>query len=51
VDIFYSFVDFFVKGGIFMLPIMLVAAGGVAIAIERYITLTRSAVKNRRTWS
>ena len=50
-DIFYSFVDFFVKGGIFMLPIMLVAAGGVAIAIERYITLTRSAVKNRRTWS
>ena len=50
-DIFYTIVDFFVKGGIFMLPIMLVAAGGVAIAIERYITLTRSAVKNRRTWS
>lgn len=50
-DIFYSFVDFFVKGGIFMLPIAIVAAGGVAIAVERYITLTRSAVRNRRTWS
>ena len=50
-DIFYSFVDFFVKGGIFMLPIGIVAAGGVAIAVERYITLTRSAVKNRRTWT
>jgi biopolymer transport protein ExbB len=51
VDIFYSIVDFFVKGGVFMLPIMLVAAGGLAITIERFITLTRSAVKNRRAWT
>ena len=50
-DIFYSIVDFFVKGGVFMLPIMLVAAGGLAITIERFITLTRSAVKNRHAWT
>src|SRR5262245_29784484 len=34
-----------------MLPILLVAAAGTAIALERYITLTRSAVKNRRAWA
>ena len=42
-DIFYSIVGFFSKGGAFMFPILVVAAAGAAIAIERYITLTRCA--------
>ena len=33
-DIFYSIVNFFVRGGAFMFPILLVAAVGAAIAIE-----------------
>jgi biopolymer transport protein ExbB len=34
-----------------MFPILLVAAVGAAIAAERYITLTRQAVKNRSAWA
>src|SRR5262245_53538161 len=34
-----------------MFPILLVAAVGAAIAAERYITLTRQAVKNRGAWA
>jgi len=51
VDIFYSIVNFFVRGGAFMFPILLVAAVGAAIAVERYITLTRLRVSNRGAWS
>ena len=40
-DVIYTIVEFFVQGGIFMYPILLVFAVGVAIAIERYVTLTR----------
>ena len=40
-DIAYSIVGFFATGGIFMYPILLVFAFGVAIAIERYVTLSR----------
>ena len=50
-DISYSIVGFFVQGGIFMLPILLVAAIGVAIAVERYISLTRMGVTNRSVWT
>jgi biopolymer transport protein ExbB len=51
VDIFYSIVNFFVSGGAFMFPILIVAAAGAAIALERYITLTRMRASNRRTWA
>jgi biopolymer transport protein ExbB len=51
VDIFYSIVNFFVQGGPFMFPILLVAAVGTAIAVERYITLTRQGAKNRAAWA
>jgi len=51
VDIFYSIVNFFVQGGPFMFPILLVAAAGTAIAVERYVTLTRLGVKNRNAWA
>lgn len=50
-DIFYSIVNFFVKGGAFMFPILLVAAVGAAIAIERYITLTKLVISNRSAWN
>jgi biopolymer transport protein ExbB len=50
VDIIYSVVSFFVKGGAFMFPILIVAAAAAAIAIERYITLTRMIIKNRGAW-
>ena len=50
-DIFYSIVNFFVRGGAFMFPILLVAAVGAAIAIERYITLTRLGARNRAAWA
>jgi biopolymer transport protein ExbB len=50
-DLFYSIVGFFVTGGPFMYPILLVFAVGSAIAIERYITLTRVTGKNQSVWS
>ena len=49
-DIFYSLVAFFVSGGLFMYPILLVFAVGVGIAIERYVTLTLVTNKNQVMW-
>ena len=49
-DWIYSIVGFFVTGGPFMYPILIVFAVGVAIAVERYITLTRVTMKNRSAW-
>jgi biopolymer transport protein ExbB len=51
VDIFYSIVNFFARGGVFMYPILFIAAVATAIAIERYITLTRLSIKNRSAWT
>jgi len=48
---FYTIVEFFVTGGPFMYPILIVFAVGAAIAIERYVTLTRVTLKNRSAWS
>jgi biopolymer transport protein ExbB len=47
---FYSLVGFFQKGGMFMYPILLVFAAGVAIAAERWIQLTRTRNENRKVW-
>ena len=49
-DFFYSIVSFFASGGVFMYPILLVFAVGVAIAVERYVTLTIVTNKNRAVW-
>ncbi len=49
-EFLYSIVGFFVTGGPFMYPILIVFAVGVAIAVERYITLTRVTMKNRSAW-
>ncbi len=50
-DFVYSVVEFFLAGGPFMYPILLVAAFGVAIAVERYVSLTLVTVKNQSVWS
>jgi biopolymer transport protein ExbB len=50
-EIMYSIVSFFSGGGPFMFPILLVALAGIAIAIERYVTLTRLTVSNRSAWT
>ena len=49
-DFFYSIVSFFSTGGLFMYPILIVFAIGVAIAAERYITLTLVTNKNQVVW-
>jgi biopolymer transport protein ExbB len=50
-DALYSVVKFFVAGGPFMYPILLVFAVGIAIAIERYVTLTQVRRRNEGMWS
>ncbi len=50
-EFFYPVVKFFTAGGAFMFPILLVGAISAAIAIERYITLTKMGVRNRSTWA
>jgi len=49
-ELIYAFVGFFVRGGPFMYPILIVFAVGAAIAIERYITLTLVRAKNQSAW-
>ncbi len=49
-DFFYSMVEFFMTGGPFMYPILIVFAIGAAIAIERFITLTRVTARNQSVW-
>ncbi len=49
-DIYSSVVEFFQAGGLFMYPIVVVLALGLAIAIERYIYLTAARATNQRIW-
>jgi len=50
-DALYSVVRFFVTGGPFMYPILIVFTVGIAIAIERYVTLTQVKRRNESMWS
>ena len=50
-DGLYSIIRFFVAGGPFMYPILIVFAVGIAIAIERYIMLTQVKRRNEGMWS
>src|SRR5688572_18719783 len=50
-EITYSIVGFFVAGGPFMYPILIVFAVGTAIAIERWLTLTLLTARNQQVWS
>lgn len=45
-----TIIRFFQDGGLFMYPIALILALGVAIATERYIYLTRARAENRKVW-
>ena len=44
-------VRFFQGGGFMMYPIAVVLVVGVAIALERYIVLTSTAIRNRGLWN
>ena len=49
-DVFNVVVNFFQNGGVFMYPIVIVLALGAAIAIERYVYLSKTSVTNRMVW-
>ena len=49
-SVYDAIVNFFQSGGVFMYPIMVVLALGVAIAIERYIYLSLIIAKNALAW-
>jgi biopolymer transport protein ExbB len=46
----YTMFEFFQKGGLFMYPILLVFAVGMAITIERWLHLNRTRTVNSRMW-
>jgi len=46
-----TIVRFFQDGGVFMYPLIVIFAIGIAIAIERYIYLSGARMSNRRTWN
>jgi biopolymer transport protein ExbB/TolQ len=50
-EFFSTIVRFFQGGGEFMYPIAVVLVIGVVIAIERYIVLTHTALRNRSLWN
>src|SRR4026208_1415469 len=45
-----SIVKFFQDGGFFLYPLVIIFVVGVAIAIERWIYLTKETIKNRNLW-
>jgi biopolymer transport protein ExbB len=49
-EFIYSTIAFFQKGGLFMYPILLVFAFGMAISVERWINLSRVRDQNRKMW-
>lgn len=48
---FYTLIEFFQTGGLFMYPILIVFAVGVAIAVERFIKLTAVRKENEIMWN
>lgn len=48
---FQSVAEFFKAGGPMMLPILLIGLVGMAIAIERFITISRAQAHTRRMWA
>jgi len=49
-EIFFTIIRFFQTGGIFMYPILVVLAFGIAIAIERYIAITKARKESIDVW-
>jgi len=50
-DFFYSITGFFITGGAFMYPILIVFAVGTAIAVERFLTLNSVTHQNQSMWN
>lgn len=50
-ETYSSIVSFFQDGGVFMYPIVIIFALGVAIAVERYVYLSKTSVSNRMLWN
>jgi biopolymer transport protein ExbB len=50
-ETYSTVVKFFQEGGLFMYPIVLVLGLGLAIAIERWVYLTMTTVKNKALWN
>ena len=48
---FHSIAQFFEAGGKMMLPILLIGLVGVAIAIERWVTIARAQAQTKRMWA
>jgi biopolymer transport protein ExbB/TolQ len=48
--VYSSIVSFFRDGGVFLYPIAVIFAFGVAIAIERWLVLTKASISNRLVW-
>jgi len=46
----YTIIRFFQMGGVFMFPILLTLAVGIAISVERWIHLKRVRTDNSRVW-
>ena len=49
-DMFASVIGFFQNGGVFMYPIVIVFALGLAISIERYVFLSKTSISNKMVW-
>jgi biopolymer transport protein ExbB len=49
-NFFTSIINFFKDGGFFLYPLALIFVVGVAIAIERFIYLSRETMRNRSLW-
>jgi len=49
-DMYSNIVSFFQNGGVFMYPIVIVFALGLAISIERYVFLSKTSLSNRMVW-
>lgn len=50
-ETYHTIVRFLQEGGLFMYPILLVLALGVAIAVERFLYLNSSKTSNVRVWN
>ena len=50
-DVYTVTVKFFQEGGLFMYPIAIVLALGLAIALERWLYLTLTTAKNKALWN
>ncbi len=49
-EIYSSIIGFFRDGGVFMYPIVVVFALGAAIAVERWVYLTRATISSKSLW-